>query len=43
MGETINLTAEDGHKLTAYKATPPTGKPRHPRHVFADLDARHVA
>src|SRR5882724_2664972 len=27
MGETINLTAEDGHKLAAYKATP-TGKPR---------------
>ena len=22
MGETINLTAEDGHKLSAYKATP---------------------
>src|SRR5882762_1632560 len=27
MGETINLTAEDGHKLAAYKATP-SGKPR---------------
>src|SRR5947208_16125847 len=26
MGETINLTAEDGHKLSAYKATP-SGKP----------------
>ncbi|PYO46181.1 MAG: carboxymethylenebutenolidase [Candidatus Rokuibacteriota bacterium] len=27
MGEMINLTAEDGHKLSAYKATP-SGKPR---------------
>ena len=27
MGEMINLTAEDGHKLAAYKATP-EGKPR---------------
>src|SRR5438067_9366939 len=27
MGETINLTAEDGHKLSAYKATP-SGTPR---------------
>src|SRR5204862_7620628 len=27
MGEKINLTAEDGHKLAAYKAAP-TGKPR---------------
>src|SRR2546425_486986 len=27
MGDMINLTAEDGHKLSAYKATP-SGKPR---------------
>jgi carboxymethylenebutenolidase len=27
MGEMLTLTAEDGHKLSAYKATPP-GKPR---------------
>ncbi|HEV8641050.1 MAG TPA: dienelactone hydrolase family protein [Methylomirabilota bacterium] len=27
MGQTVALTAEDGHKLSAYRATP-TGKPR---------------
>jgi carboxymethylenebutenolidase len=27
MGETLNLTAEDGHKLSAYRATP-SGTPR---------------
>ena len=38
MGETINLTAEDGHKLSAYKATP-TGTPRGALVVIQDTKA----